>query len=214
MNQEIIKNAEIFAQSFFSKDATGHDWHHTDRVRRQAVSIAAEENAAIELCEVSALLHDVGDEKMHGDAKKGEEFLVAWLNKHVPDQDDSRKIQEVISTVSFKGGLNEQPQSLEAKVVQDADRLDAIGAVGIARCFMFAGSRGHSMHHPEKEYRHEMSLQEYRDGESSAIHHFYEKLLTLKDRMHTETGYKKALKRHERLEEFLDYFYQEWEENE
>lgn len=211
MDKQHIQDAELFAREFFSGDATGHDWYHTDRVRRQAVSIAKQEKGKADICELASLLHDVGDEKMHASQKKGEAFVADWLHQQSMDESEIIQVKEIISTVSFKGGHNAPPQSLEAKIVQDADRLDAIGAIGIARCFMFAGSKGHAMHIPEQSFRESMSSAEYRDNHSSAVHHFYEKLLKIKDLMHTKTGSERALVRHQRLENYLRDFYEEWE---
>lgn len=213
MERNILISAEKFAKDFFSKDSTGHDWFHTERVRNQAVSIAEEEGASSEICELAALLHDIGDGKFHDSEASGRTFLENWLLKQPLSFEQRENVLEIISTVSFKGGFNTPPSSLEAKVVHDADRLDAIGAIGIARCFMFAGNKNHVLHEPEKPAREIISLQEYRDSNSSAIDHFYEKLLKLKELMMTGTGRRRAEKRHERLEAYLENFFDEWKGN-
>jgi uncharacterized protein len=205
-----IKKAEILAKDFFKEDTSGHDLFHTMRVRHQAVSIAREEGADVLLCELASILHDVSDEKFHLTNSDGNGYLNKWMIAQDIPQAVRDKLHHIIESVSFKGGNGHQPETLEAEIVQDADRLDAIGAVGIARCFMYAGSHGSPMHHPGQQPRHNLTEQEYRDNSASAVTHFYEKLLTLKDRMNTRSGKERAEKRHERLENFLDEFYSEW----
>jgi uncharacterized protein len=205
-----IKKAEDLAQEFFKDDASGHDVFHTMRVRSQAVSIAKEENADVKLCELAALLHDVSDEKFHFTQSAGKEYLNEWMVTQNIPSDIRNKLHQIIESVSFKGGNGKQTETLEAGVVQDADRLDAIGAVGIARCFMYAGFHRSPMHHPEQQPRYNLTEQEYRDNSASAVTHFYEKLLTVKDMMNTPSGRRRAEKRHKRLENFLDEFYSEW----
>ncbi|TVP84383.1 MAG: HD domain-containing protein [Alkalicoccus sp.] len=183
------------------------------RVRSQAVSIAQEEGADVLLCELAALLHDVSDEKFHHTQSSGKEYLQQWMIAQDIPPAERNKLNYIVESVSFKGGSGQVPETLEAGVVQDADRLDAIGAVGIARCFMYAGSHGSPMHDPEQRPRYNLTEQEYRDNSASAVTHFYEKLLTLKDTMNTPSGKKRAEKRHERLENFLDEFYSEWNGN-
>ncbi|SDN32037.1 HD domain-containing protein [Alkalicoccus daliensis] len=211
LNKSLTEKAEIFAKDFFSSDTTGHDWFHTDRVRNQAVAIAEEEGASIEKCEIAALLHDIADAKFHESEKAGKEYLKNWLAHQKMSSEEINDILLIISTVSFKGGNNTSPATLEAEIVHDADRLDAIGAIGIARCFMFAGNKNHDMHRPGRASRENMSIEEYRDDNSSAVDHFYEKLLKLKGLMLTASGKKRAELRHNRLVNFLDDFYSEWE---
>ncbi|WP_280771888.1 HD domain-containing protein [Salipaludibacillus daqingensis] len=207
---EVIINAEKWVKSLFASDTTGHDWYHTDRVRKNALTIARQENADLIICELAALLHDAGDDKFHNSEEAGRLFVMQWLEKQSITRDDKIKVMEAIDTVSFKGGFNRPPEHIEGKVVQDADRLDALGAIGVARCFMFAGNKGDAMHIPDKKPREEMTKEDYRNGESTAINHFYEKLLTLTSSMKTKTGYKMAEERHAFLKTFLDQFYEEW----
>lgn len=210
MNKEVLLEAENWVKDLFAHDATGHDWYHTDRVRKNALEIAGKENADLFICELAALLHDAGDEKFHNSEEVGRDFVSSWLLKQHLPKETMRNVMEAIDTVSFKGGANRPPEQIEGKVVQDADRLDALGAIGIARCFMFAGNKGDAMHIPHMKPRDQMSKEDYRNGESTAINHFYEKLLTLNSQMTTETGLKMAKKRHEFLETYLDQFHNEW----
>ncbi|GEL07887.1 HD domain-containing protein [Salisediminibacterium halotolerans] len=207
----LIDRAEQLARRFFTEDASGHDWHHTDRVRRQAVKLAEREGADRNICEIAALLHDVADEKFYNEKGAGIKRVEHFLADANTDSETVCHILAVIDTVSFKGGNNQSPDTLEAKVVQDADRLDAIGAIGTARCFMFAGNRGEAMYVPDASARTNMSEDEYRRNSISAIHHFYEKLLYLKDHMKTESGFEIAEERHRFLEVFLEQFFSEWD---
>ncbi|PYZ98166.1 phosphohydrolase [Alteribacter lacisalsi] len=203
-----VDRAEKLARSFFEGDATGHDWYHTHRVRNTAVSLAEKEDADLFVCEMAALLHDVADDKFYDEPERGMQFVQSWLEKeNVPK---AAQIIKAIETVSFKGGTNRAPDTIEGRVVQDADRLDAIGATGIARCFMYAGAHQDPMHVPELPPRTNMTEKDYRTGKSTAINHFYEKLLTLKERMQTVTGKRMAQERHAFLETFLDTFADEW----
>ncbi|WP_147802249.1 HD domain-containing protein [Alkalicoccus halolimnae] len=211
MKRSWINEAEIFSKNFFAHDTSGHDWEHTNRVRNQAVEIARIEGADTELCEIGALLHDVIDEKFHSSKSEGELVVQAWMTKQAIPEKLQTNIISMISSVAFQGGNNQSPPSLEGAVIQDADRLDAIGAVGIARCFMYAGNKGTPMYTPGQAVRESMSEGDYRDRSAAAITHFYEKLLLLKDLMNTETGKKRAEVRHERLLTYLDDFYSEWE---
>ncbi|WP_416150637.1 HD domain-containing protein [Salipaludibacillus sp. HK11] len=207
---DVLMNAEIWVKSLFADDATGHDWHHTDRVRRNALEIARQEGADGFICELAALLHDAGDEKFHESEEVGKDFVIKWLEQQQLPRETMLHVIEVIDTVSFKGGFNRPPEQIEGKVVQDADRLDALGAIGIARCFMFAGNKGDAMHIPNQKPREEMTKEDYRHGKSTAINHFYEKLLTLTTQMKTETGLKMAKDRHDFLKLYLVEFHDEW----
>lgn len=208
---QLIQKAEMWVQELFKEDSTGHDWYHTDRVRKNARMIAQEEEGDIFICELASLLHDAGDDKFHDSEESGRAFVVSWLEAENVTPAIINKVMGVIDTVSFKGGNNRQPDSIEGKIVQDADRLDAIGAVGIARTFMYAGNKGDAMHIPHISPRGEMTKKEYREGTSTSINHFYEKLLTLASHMKTKTGQDLAKKRHEFLEVYLGQFHAEWE---
>lgn len=213
MNQEqIITKAEKYVKQELGKDASGHDWWHSDRVRKLAVRIAKEERADLFICELAALLHDVADAKLNLSEEVGLQKIDDWLMKQEVLPDVQKQVMGIIKNISFKAGRNRnRVLTLEGKVVQDADRLDAIGAIGIARTMAYAGSRGHLIHVPGTSIRTEMSVEEYRNHESTAIAHFYEKLLLLKNLMNTATGKRMAARRHAYMEDFLTEFYSEWD---
>ena len=207
----LIKKAENFARNFLENECSGHDWWHTKRVSQIALKLAQKEGADAQICELAALLHDVGDHKLHGNnPEKGEAFLKKWINENLPEEIGLR-IFQIISAVSYKGAEVETPtSSIESAVVQDADRLDAIGAIGIARAFAFGGSKGRQMHNPEIKSESHQDFHSYRNSQGPTINHFYEKLLLLKDRMQTKSGKKMAVERHQFMEGFLDQFFKEW----
>ncbi|MDY3024452.1 HD domain-containing protein [Streptococcus hyovaginalis] len=213
MNQEqIITKAEKYVKQELGKDASGHDWWHSDRVRKLAVRIAKEERADPFICELAALLHDVADAKLNLSEEVGLQKVDDWLMKQEVLPDVQKQVMGIIKNISFKAGRNRNKVlTIEGKVVQDADRLDAIGAIGIARTMAYAGSRGHLIHVPGTSIRTEMSVEEYRNYESTAIAHFYEKLLLLKNLMNTATGKRMAARRHAYMEDFLTEFYSEWD---
>ncbi|MGV3323316.1 HD domain-containing protein [Streptococcus hyovaginalis] len=213
MNQEqIITKAEKYVKQELGKDASGHDWWHSDRVRKLAVRIAKEEGADLFICELAALLHDVADAKLNLSEEVGLQKVDDWLIKQEVLPDVQKQVMGIIKNISFRAGRNRNKVlTLEGKVVQDADRLDAIGAIGIARTMVYAGSRGHLIHVPGTSIRTEMSVEEYRNHESTAIAHFYEKLLLLKNLMNTATGKRMAARRHAYMKDFLTEFYSEWD---
>jgi uncharacterized protein len=195
----------------FSDDVSGHDWHHLERVRRLSLYIAKQEGLTdLHSIELAALLHDVSDEKLNDNRESGQKKLENILLLLDLTDKEREKIQAVIASVSFKGGNETAITEIEAKVVRDADRLDAIGAIGIARTFAYGGSKGNPLFNPELRVRENMTIEEYRNGETSTIHHFYEKLLKLKNLMCTETGRKLAEERHAFMENFLQQFFKEW----
>ncbi|KIL44137.1 HD domain-containing protein [Jeotgalibacillus soli] len=208
--QQLLK-AEQFIRPFFERDHSGHDWHHIDRVRRTALFICEKEccnqKTAVELI---ALLHDVGDPKLHVTPKDGKNALNK-VYSHIGLTIDVRKeMNEAIEAVSFKGGNETLLPSQESAIVRDADRLDAIGAIGIARTFAFGGSNGLPLYDPFIQPRQDMTEEEYRLNQSTTIHHFYEKLLKLKDLMVTQTGKELAMERHHFMKIFLNQFFKEW----
>lgn len=213
MTQEtIIREAEVFVKSILGDDSSGHDWWHIDRVRNLALRIAREENANLFICELAALLHDIADDKLNESDSLGVKRVSDWLSDKDVSESEKSSILDIILNMSFKAGLNkDKVLSLEGQIVQDADRLDAIGAIGISRTMVYAGSKGNLIHVPSTKIRTEMTLEEYRQQESTAIAHFYEKLLLLKDLMNTATAKSLAEKRHGFMEEFLDEFYAEWD---
>ncbi len=193
-------------------DSTGHDWWHTYRVWRMSVRIAMEERKG-DLCvvQLAALLHDVEDWKFTGDDLSGYRFALEWLSKIGVDPDRRAKIAEIVRDLSFKGARVREPKlSIEGQIVQDADRLDALGAIGIARCFATGGYLNRPIYDPAESPVLHSTPGAYRASKSSSIMHFYEKLLLLKDRLHTETARKIAERRHRFMEEFIDRFFSEW----
>jgi uncharacterized protein len=211
VKKQMIQQTELFVRNELGKDATGHDWHHVDRVRRNALYITKEEQAGEPfIIEMAALLHDIPDEKLNETKEQGERKLAAYLQTLPLEAEDKYHIQQIIATISYKGGNGVPLQSIEAKIVQDADRLDAIGAIGIARAFAYGGKKGQPIYDPNMKVRDEMSVEEYRKGKSTTIHHFYEKLLKLKNLLNTETAKYMAESRQQMMELFLQQFYQEW----
>jgi len=209
----VIEQTEHLIRERLAGDASGHDWWHIDRVRHTAVALARQEGADVTLCELAALLHDVADWKFHGgDDTAGPRAAREWLmslavNHHTIDQ-----VCEIIAQVSFKGaGVVTNMSTLEGCCVQDADRLDAIGAVGIARAFAFGGAFGRAMYDPEHPPELHADFAAYKSKSGPTINHFYEKLLLLKDRMQTATGRAWAEERHQFMEQFLAQFYREWQ---
>ena len=209
--QEQLKAMEQYAKRVLDSDTSGHDWSHIERVVNTTKTIAEGEGANLFICEAAALLHDVIDDKIVQDPtyalKKLKEFLTSI--EVAPEQIEA--IVSIITRMSFKNHKEQQELSLEGKVVQDADRLDAIGAIGIARVMCYSGSTGRPIHKPEMKPRENLTPEEYRNGELTAIMHFYEKLLKLKDLMNTKYGNELAKGRHEFLELYLEQFYAEWE---
>lgn len=211
MNNQIIEQTENFVRDELGEDATGHDWYHVDRVRRNAMHICKQEKAGDSfIIEMSALLHDISDEKLNESAEKGEAKLESFLQTISILDAEKNHIKQIIASISYKGGRKTDLATVEAEIVQDADRLDAIGAIGIARAFAYGGKIGQPIYDPNIKIREEMSLEEYRKGKSTSIHHFYEKLLKLKDLLNTETAKRMADSRQQMMESFLEQFYQEW----
>jgi uncharacterized protein len=212
MSRQLILDTEAFIRSRLGEDSSGHDWYHVDRVRRSAVMIGAAEGADLFVTELAALLHDVADWKFHGgDEDAGPRVAGEWLASQNADANAIAQVQQVIREVSFKGaGVVTKPSTLEGQVVQDADRLDAIGAIGIARTFAYGGHKGNPMHDPLKPATPHASFEDYKTKSSSTINHFYEKLLLLKDRLNTATARKIAASRHRFMEDYLAQFYKEW----
>lgn len=212
MNKSVIQNTVDFVKEKLLGAEAGHDWFHIERVWKLSKNIAAHENCNLEVVELAALLHDIADPKFHG----GDETLALTISK---DFLESQKVSSeiigqvlfIIKNVSFKN-RNEVPEilPLELKIVQDADRLDAIGAIGIARTFNFGGFKNNLMYDPELPPQLEMSKEEYKKNQGTTINHFYEKLLLLQGLMHTEVAKKIASERHDFMLKFLDEFYKEW----
>ena len=190
----------------------GHDWFHIERVWKLSKKIAEKEGGNLELIELSALLHDIADPKFHN----GDETLALKISKDFLEEihvnaELIEQVLFVIKNISFKNRA-EAPENppLELQIVQDADRLDAVGAIGIARTFNFGGFKNNLMYHPEIKPNLGMNKEEYKKSNGTTINHFYEKLLLLKDLMNTETAKKIASERHDFMLQFLDEFYKEW----
>ncbi|MBT2763539.1 DUF3658 domain-containing protein [Paenibacillus sp. ISL-20] len=209
-HSHIIQKAQDFARTVHERDASGHDWWHVQRVTRIARLLAYLEGANPYICELSAYLHDVADEKLNESKEAGYERVQQWLQQAGVEASDQETVLEIISTMSFSGGTGNAMRTLEGQIVQDADRLDAIGAIGIARTFAYSGWKGQSMYDPFIPLREQMTPEEYRKGKSTAINHFYEKLLKLKDKMNTESARLLADGKHQSLELFLQLFDKEW----
>jgi uncharacterized protein len=210
--QTILLNSIAFVKASLSDAEGGHDWWHTSRVLKVSRTIAKEENAGQFICELGALFHDIADPKFHeGDETKASFIAREFLEKQGLDNPTIFRVIEIIENVSFRGGqTNHISKSLELQVVQDADRLDALGAIGIARAFNYGGFRNRKMYDPDIPPQTYSSPEAYRKSDAPTINHFYEKLLLLKDLMNTKTGRKMAEERHIFLEEFLRRFNEEW----
>lgn len=208
--ENLINKTIEYVKSFFEKDYSGHDFYHTLRVYNLAKSIAELEKCDMELVCLGALLHDVDDYKLVGEEKAPFKNLRNFLKSENYSNERIEQICHIVSQVSFKGE-NIIPDTIEGKIVQDADRLDAIGAIGIGRTFAYGGSRNRPMHIPNENYKENMSSEEYYKNNGTSINHFYEKLLKLKDFMNTETAKNMAIHRHKYMQEFLQEFYDEWE---
>lgn len=208
----VIEETASYVRSILKDDPSGHDWWHVYRVWKEAIHIGKEEKADLFIVALAALLHDIADWKLHdGDTNVGCRLAEEWLHKQGVEQNVSEHVCRIISNMSFKGaGVSCPTLSLEGKVVQDADRLDAIGAIGIGRAFAYGGRKGRIMCDPDQKPRQHSSAVDYLSSNSSSINHFYEKLLLLKDRMNTETARQIAQGRHDFMEAFLDRFSREW----
>ena len=210
---QILENTESFVKETLKNAEGGHDWFHIKRVWKNAKLIARTETIDLFIVELGALLHDIADSKFHnGDESLGPKVASEFLKKQKVPSEVIDHVVKIIENVSFKGGnIQQKFNSKELKVVQDADRLDALGAIGIARTFNYGGFKGRVLYDPEIEPNLKMSKEEYKASMAPTINHFYEKLLLLKDRMNTETGRQIAADRHIFMEQFLAQFYAEWE---
>ena len=195
-------------------ESSGHDWWHIERVRRNALRIGAEEQKAdMFVVEISALLHDISDWKFNGgDEEASSREAVEWLKGLGVDANTMERVSSVIGEVSFKGrGVTTVPSTIEGKIVQDADRLDAMGAIGIARAFAFGGRMGREIYDPDEKPQLHETFEQYKKNRGNTINHFHEKLLLLRDLMNTDTARRMSAERHDFMLEFLDRFSREWE---
>ncbi len=215
-NEDILKQTEDYVRKKLGGESSGHDYWHVHRVLKNAVHIGAHEKADLFVVQLAALLHDISDWKFNkGDDSVGPKLAREWLENLKVEENVISHVCEIIKDVSFKGsGVITKMRTKEGCIVQDADRLDAIGAIGISRAFAYGGHKGREIYNPKiKPEKHE-SFEQYKNNKGPTINHFYEKLLLLKDRMNTETAKKIADKRNKFMEQFLERFFKEWEGNE
>ena len=210
---QIINNTILFVKNQLTHAEGGHDWFHIERVYKNALLIAEEEECDLTVVKLAALLHDIADSKFHGgDETVGPKTARTFLESQNVSEAIISHVIAIIENISFKGGNFEKDfHSKELEIVQDADRLDAIGAIGIARTFNYGGFKNRPLYNPNIQPNLNMSKEEYKNSESPTLNHFYEKLLLLKDKMNTETGKKIAQKRHDFMVTFLSQFYAEWD---
>lgn len=209
---QIIKNTRDFVKQTLHNAEGGHDWFHIQRVVKNAKEIAFGEEVDEFVVELGALLHDIADSKFYnGDETIGPKVAREFLENQVVSEEVIVHVVKIIENISFKGGnVDRQFSSAELDVIQDADRLDALGAIGIARTFNYGGHKGRALYDPALKPHLNMTKEEYKASTAPTVNHFYEKLFLLKDRMNTETGRKIAEQRHQFMELFLEQFYAEW----
>lgn len=212
-NNEIIQKTIGYVKETLAGDSAGHDWYHIERVWKNALLIGRGEQADMFIVELAALLHDIADHKFHnGDTEIGPRTARAWLENLGLEETIIAHVEEIIRGLSFKGANVATPmRTIEGMIVQDADRLDAIGAIGIARAFAYGGFKGRLLYDPETPPEAHDSFDAYKSSNTATINHFYEKLLLLKERMNTPTAKTLAEGRHAHMEAFLEQFYAEWE---
>ena len=211
MNEHIEKTINFVKEKLKGAEA-GHDWFHIERVWKLSKKISEKEGGNFVVIELSALLHDIADPKFHnGDETLAIKISSEFLKSIKVEEKIINQVLYIIENISFKNKAEaHQNPSLELQIIQDADRLDAIGAIGIARTFNFGGFKNNLMYHPDIQPKLNMSKEEYKKSNGTTINHFYEKLLLLKDLMNTETAKKIASERHDFMLKFLDEFYKEW----
>ena len=211
--KQIIQNTITFVKETLKGAEGGHDWFHIERVYKNALLIGKDENVDILIVSLGALLHDIADAKFYdGEETVGPKLARNFLENQKVTEEIIVHIENIIQFISFKTSLSkgEKFTSPELEVIQDADRLDAIGAIGIARCFNYGGFKNRALYDPEIAPNLNMTKEEYKKSTAPTINHFYEKLLLLKDKMNTKTGKEIALERHNYMKTFLDQFYIEW----
>jgi uncharacterized protein len=211
--EQIIDKTAEYIKERFAGEGSGHDWWHVYRVWKNAIHIGKYEKVDLFVVELAALLHDVADWKFHdGNEDIGPQLAREWLEKLCVEENIISHVCQIIQDISFKGaGVATNMKTTEGMVVQDADRLDAMGAIGISRAFAYGGSKGREMYNPDVKPEKHDSFEQYKKSQGTSINHFYEKLLLLKDLMNTETAKKIAGKRHVVMEAFLHEFFREWE---
>lgn len=211
--EKIVTQTAEYIKNKLSGEGSGHDWWHVYRVWKNAVHIAQHEQADLFVVELAALLHDIADWKFNdGNNDIGPQLAGEWLESISVEKSVIIHVCQIIQDISFKGaGVATGMKTIEGMIVQDADRLDAIGAIGIGRAFAYGGSKGREMYNPDLTPEMHDSFEKYKNSRGSSINHFYEKLLLLKDLMNTNTARKIAEKRHAFMEDYLSEFFQEWE---
>ena len=209
----LIEKTREYVEESLRGETTGHDIHHALRVEKTALQIAAKEGGNLLIVSLAALLHDIADWKFHdGNMKLSSKLAEDWLSKWDLSKKSIRHICDIIYHISYKGsGVATPMKTLEGKIVQDADRLDAIGAIGIARAFAYGGANSRPLYDPKESPVQHKNFSAYKNSKSHTINHFYEKLLLLKNRMWTDTAKKMGRNRHCFMEKFLKEFYSEWE---
>ncbi|HIW12007.1 MAG TPA: HD domain-containing protein [Candidatus Salinicoccus stercoripullorum] len=209
---KIISEAHEILREYHKNDRTGHDYWHVIRVYNNALHIQSVEGGDLFVVRLAALFHDFIDYKLTDDENGQIDKVKVFLRENGVDEKTTGRIIHAMRAVSFKGGNNPvRPESLEDEIVQDADRLDALGAVGIARTFIYGGSKGHEMYDPKTGARENISFEAYKDEDNTMINHFYEKLLKLRSLMNTDTARDIAEDRHVFMENYLEQFYAEWD---
>lgn len=211
--KQIIEFTIDFVKEQLANAEGGHDWWHIYRVWQNAKTIASQEKADLFIVELGALLHDIADSKFHnGDEIKGPSIAREFLKNLKVEESVINHVVNIIQHISFKGGHNEcQFKSIELDIIQDADRLDALGAIGIARAFNYGGFKNRKIYDPTIPPNPQQTKEEYKNSTAPTLNHFHEKLLLLKDRMNTVTGKKMAENRHQFLLTYLETFHREWE---
>ena len=212
-NTDLINKTITFVKEKLNDAEGGHDWFHIERVYKNALLIAKNTYCDLTVVQLGALLHDIADSKFHnGDETIGPKTARLFLEAENVSEDTIIHVVNIIENISYKGGNFEKKfSSIELDIVQDADRLDAIGAIGVARAFNYGGFKNRVLYDPEIDPITNMTKEEYKKNNAPTINHFYEKLLLLKDKMNTETGKQIAGERHHFMENFLSQFYAEWE---
>ena len=209
----LIDHVEEHIKARFMAESSGHDWYHINRVWKLAQYIAAREGADPEIVGLAALVHDIADWKFHGgDDSRGPREAEALLTRAGAEPALVAQVVDIVATISYKGaGVRTEMKTLEGQCVQDADRLDALGAIGIARCFAYGGYAGRPLYDPELAPQMHASAAEYKAAKGHSLNHFYEKLLLLKERMNTPTGRALAERRHRYMQDYVARFLAEWE---
>lgn len=210
---EIVNKTILFVKSKLENAEGGHDWFHIERVYRNALLIADGEVCDENVVKLGALLHDIADSKFNdGDETVGPKIAREFLERNQVEENTIQHVINIIKNISFKGGNTQKTfSSIELDIVQDADRLDAIGAIGIARAFNYGGFKNRVLYNPNIAPKLRMSKEEYKNSQAPTLNHFYEKLLLLKDKMNTKTAKKIAQERHRYMQGFLSQFYAEWD---